>query len=140
MNKKRVLFICSRNSCRSQMAEAFLRNLGGSEFEVFSAGLQADEIDPLAKQVMEEIGYSLEGQFSKSLDRYLNDRFSYLITVCEKAEKACPIFPGVSIRQYWPIDDPVDVQGDTETKLKAYRQTRKEVKKRIEAFIDVEGE
>lgn len=135
MNKKRVLFICSRNSCRSQMAEAFLRNLGRSEFEVFSAGLEADEIDPIAKQVMEEIGYSLEGQFSKSLDRYLNDRFSYLITVCEKAEKACPIFPGVSIRQYWPIDDPVDVQGDYKTKLNAYRQTREEVLKRIKQFL-----
>ena len=140
MNKKRVLFICSRNSCRSQMAQAFLKKLGKGEFEVFSAGLQADKIDPLAKQVMEEIGYDLEGQFSKSLDRYLNERFSYLITVCEKAEKACPIFPGVSIRQYWPIDDPVDVQGDDITKLNAYRQTREAVKRRIEAFIDAETE
>jgi len=140
LNKKRVLFICSRNSCRSQMAEAFLKKLGRDEFEVFSAGLRADKIDPLAKQVMEEIGYHMEGQFSKSLDRYLNDRFSYLITVCEKAEKSCPIFPGVSIRQYWPIDDPVDVQGDYKTKLNAYRQTREEVKRRIQEFIDAEGE
>lgn len=138
MNKKRVLFICSKNSCRSQMAEAFLRKLGGDDYEVFSAGLQAYHIDPLAKQVMEEIGYSLEGQFSKSLDGYLNERFSYLITVCDKAEKACPIFPGVSIREHWPIDDPARVEGDMEKRLNAYRQARDEILKQIKLFLEEE--
>ena len=138
MNKKRVLFICSKNSCRSQMAEAFLRKHGGKDFEAFSAGLQADVVDPMAKQVMEELGYSIEGQFSKSLDRYLNDRFSYLITVCDKAERACPIFPGVSIREYWPIDDPARAEGSVETRLSAYRQARDEILERIRVFLKTE--
>ncbi len=138
MNKKRVLFICSKNSCRSQMAEAFLRKLGAQEFDVFSAGLKSDKLDPMALQVMQEIGYSMEGHFSKSLDQYLNERFSFLITVCDKAERSCPVFFGVSIREYWPIDDPATTEGSVEIKLNAYRQVRDEIMNRVQAFLEAE--
>lgn len=120
------------------MAEAILRKLGGDDFEVFSAGIEADAIDPMAKKVIEEQGYSLEGHYSKSLDNYLNQRFSYLITVCDKAEKACPIFPGVSIRQYWPFDDPAQTTGDPDTVLASYRAVRDAILERVKDFLEQE--
>ena len=135
MNKMSVLFICSKNSCRSQMAEAFLRNMAGDQFDVYSAGLESTQIDPLAVKVMNEIGIDMSEQVSTKLDDYLTERFSYLITVCDRANRLCPIFPGVSIRENWPFDDPGAAKGSEEDRLPVYRRVRDEIKKKIEAFL-----
>ncbi len=136
MNKIKVLFLCSRNSARSQMAEAFLRKYGGDEFEPYSAGLEASEIHPLTIKAMEEKGISMAEQYSKSLDIYLNDRFGFLITVCSKAEKECPFFPGVSIRLYWPFDDPAAAQGSEEEQLEVFRRVRDQIEKKVIDFVE----
>lgn len=135
MKKMSALFICTKNSCRSQMAEAFLRHQASDKFDVFSAGLEAAKVDPLAIKVMEEIGMDMTNQESKNLNVYFNQRFSYLITVCDKANKQCPIFPGVSIRENWPFDDPAASTGTEEERLVIYRKVRDEIKGRIEQFL-----
>ncbi|HAE84174.1 MAG TPA: protein-tyrosine-phosphatase, partial [Ktedonobacter sp.] len=91
--KRRVLFICTHNSARSQMAEGLLRHLGGERFEVFSAGTEATLVRPLAIKAMAELGIDIAGQQSKTLDRYLDEPFDEVITVCDTAAEACPIFP-----------------------------------------------
>jgi len=112
VSKTKVLFLCTGNSARSQMAEAFLRRYGGDRFEVYSAGLEPEEIHPLTRRVMAEAGYDLAGQRAKSLTEYMGrEHFGYLITVCSDAEAACPIFPGMGTRLHWPFDDPAAVRG-----------------------------
>src|SRR5213078_1638561 len=96
--KQRVLFICTHNSARSQMAEGLLRALGGDRFEAYSAGTEATRVRPLALKAMAELGIDISGQQSKTLDRYLNEPFDMVITVCDQAAEACPIFPGAAQR------------------------------------------
>ncbi|HOO33226.1 MAG TPA: arsenate reductase ArsC [Thermotogota bacterium] len=138
MKKRSVLFICSKNSCRSQMAEAFLRAISPNDFDAFSAGLESTRVDPLAVKVMNEIGIDMSEQESKKLDRFLSERFSYLITVCDRANRSCPVFPGVSIREHWSFDDPAAVEGSEEERLIVYRRIRDEIKNRIEQFLSDE--
>jgi arsenate reductase (thioredoxin) len=104
--KSRVLFLCTHNSARSQMAEGLLRHLSGDCFEAFSAGTEATRVRPLAIMAMEEIGIDISGQESKTLDRYLNQPFDYVITVCDDANEACPFFPGAQSRLHWSLEDP----------------------------------
>jgi len=118
------------------MAEAFLKKMGKDRFEVFSAGLEPTQVDPLAIKAMAEKGYDISGQEAKSLDRYLKERFGYLITVCNRANRLCPVFPGVSLREHWPIKDPAEAVGSEEERLNAYREARDELEKRIKVFID----
>src|SRR5215210_9495509 len=92
--KKRVLFLCTQNSARSQMAEGLLRHLAGNRFEVMSAGTETTRVRPLAIRAMEEVGVDISGQGSNTLDRYLSEPFDYVITVCDDAKEACPFFPG----------------------------------------------
>ena len=121
MGKPRILFLCTGNSARSQMAEAFMRKYGGDQFEVFSAGLEPKEIHPMVIQVMKEKGVSLNGQYSKPLTLYMGKvHFSYLITVCDNAEKECPIFPGMGTRLHWPFEDPAAFQGTPQDKIKKF--------------------
>jgi len=136
MNKTKVLFLCSSNSARSQMAEAFLRRYGNDSFDAFSAGLEASEINPYTIKVMEEKGVKLDGQFSKNLDKYLKDQFDFLITVCSKAEEKCPFFPGVSVRLHWPLEDPAAVEGSDEEKLAVFRKVRDQIESKIIDFIE----
>ena len=125
MKKTNVLFICSGNSARSQMAEAFLREFAGDKFDVYSAGLEAKGIHRYTRQVMEEIGFDISDQYSKSLSKYLGKKhFGIIITVCEKAEEECPVFPGVSTRMYWPFDDPTQYQGNEDEKVNKFREVR----------------
>jgi arsenate reductase (thioredoxin) len=144
MNKRpRVLFLCTHNSARSQMAEAFLRKYGNELFEAHSAGLEPGELNPLAVQVMREAGIDLpaQGHRSKGLDEYfLKIHVGYLITVCENAEAKCPIFPGVSVREYWGFEDPAAFAGTPEEKLAKFRDIRDQVEERVRAFIAVEAE
>lgn len=136
MNKPKVLFLCTGNSARSQMAEAFLRKYGGDRFEVFSAGLEPSVINPLTVQVMEEAGINMSGHFAKGLTQYLGKvHFSYLITVCSRAEEKCPIFPGMGIRLHWPFDDPVAFQGTPEEKLEKFRQVRDQIETMVKEWL-----
>ena len=91
--KKKVLFLCTHNSCRSQMAEGLLRDMAGDKFEVYSAGVEPTSVHPLAKKVLQEIGIDISGQQSKSVDEFLDKEFDYVITVCDNARQTCPFFP-----------------------------------------------
>jgi arsenate reductase (thioredoxin) len=104
--KRRVLFICTHNSARSQMAEGLLRYIGNDRFEVFSAGTEATFVRPMAIQVMAELGIDISHQQSKTLDRYLGEPFDDVITVCDTAAEACPVFPGAVRRRHWSFEDP----------------------------------
>jgi arsenate reductase (thioredoxin) len=136
MKKVKVLFLCTGNSARSQMAEAFLREYAGDRFEVFSAGLEPQGINPFARKVMEEIGLDLSGQHSKGVRQFLgHGHFGYVITVCAQAESQCPIFPGASIRLHWPFEDPAAFQGTEEQKLNKFREIRDQIHVRIESWL-----
>ena len=136
--KKQILFLCVHNSCRSQMAEAFVKKLGADQFEAYSAGLIETTLDPLMVKVMEEIGYSMEGHYSKLVDQFLNKKhLHYLVTTCSKAEEQCPkVWPGLlNERIYWPFDDPADAEGTEEERLAVYRRVRDEIKTKVEEFL-----
>ena len=132
MEKPVVLFLCTGNSARSQMAEAFLRKHAGNRYEVVSAGTEPKGINPLTIQVMDEVGISLDGHRSKSLDEYLGKvRISYAITVCERAEKSCPsVWPFCQERLFWPFDDPCRLRRSGGTRLAKFRQVRDEIERR----------
>lgn len=134
--KQRVLFLCTGNSARSQMAEGLLRALAGDRFEVFSAGTEPSFVRPQAIAVMSELGIDISDHRSKSLTEFLNDKFDYVITVCDHANQRCPIFPGRVKRIHWSIDDPV-ISGSEEAQLAAFRQARDELQERIQAFLAI---
>jgi arsenate reductase len=137
MDKTRVLFLCTGNSARSQMSEAFLRRLGGDRFEVYSAGLDlAPRVNPLAIRAMAELGYDLSAHYVKHLDTYAGKiEFDYLITVCGHAEETCPFFPGMGQRLHWPFDDPAAFEGGDEAKMAKFREVRDQIRARIEAWL-----
>ncbi len=137
MPKTKVLFLCTGNSARSQMAEAILRRLAGDRFEAFSAGLEPKGINPYTRQVMEEVGIDLAGQWSKDVTEYLGKvNFGYLITVCDHAEKNCPTtFLGVSNRLHWSLEDPAAFQGSDEQTLAKFREVRDDIDKRMQAWL-----
>ena len=131
MKKQRILFLCTHNSARSQMAEGLLRSLGGDRFEVFSAGTEATRVRPLAIQAMAEQGIDISGQESKTLERYLNEPFDEVITVCDAAAEACPIFPGATHRRHWSFPDPSQAKGSEAEQLAVYRRVRDAIRERI---------
>ena len=128
----RVLFLCTHNSARSQMAEGMLRNLAEGRFEVMSAGTEATHVRRQAIKVMNEIGIDISGQESKTLARYLGQPFDYVITVCDEANEACPIFAGAKNRLHWSLEDPSRADGSEEERLAAFRRVREEIRERIE--------
>jgi arsenate reductase len=139
MKKPRVLFLCTENAARSQMAEAFLREYGGDYFEAHSAGLEPSRIHPLTYRVMEERGLDLEQQRSKGLDEYLTKvHVGYLITVCAKAEENCPTYPGVSVREHWGFEDPAAFEGTEAQRLEKFREIRDQVEARVKDFVERE--
>ena len=137
MQKTKVLFLCTGNSARSQMAEAYLRRRAGDLFEVHSAGLEPKGINPFTVRVMQEIGYDLSEQRAKDVIEYLGKvHFGYLITVCAHAEEHCPkTFLGVSERIHWPVDDPAAFIGSEAETLQRFREARDEIAARIEAWL-----
>ncbi|MDQ1281289.1 MAG: hypothetical protein QG670_2554 [Thermoproteota archaeon] len=136
MEKIRVIFICTRNSARSQIAEAFLRKYAGDHFDVYSAGFEPQPIHPYVIKVMEELGYDLSDQYSKNLYQYLGKvHFGIVITVCAKAEEKCPISLGAGTRLYWPFEDPVEYQGSDEEKIAKFREVRDQINMRIKAWL-----
>ncbi|GAC1427715.1 MAG: arsenate reductase ArsC [Ktedonobacteraceae bacterium] len=130
--KQRILFICTHNSARSQMAEGLLRYLASDRFDVFSAGTEATEVRPLAMKAMHEIGVNIANQHSKTLERYLHEPFDMVITVCDSAAEACPIFPGAVQRRHWSFEDPSKATGSEAEQLAVYRRIRDEIRARIE--------
>ncbi len=135
MQKKKVLFLCTHNSARSQMAEGLLRHQAGDSFEVMSAGTEATHIRPLAVQAMEELGIDISAHESKTLDRCLGESFDYVITVCDDANEACPIFPGARQRLHWSFEDPAQASGTEEERLHVFRSVRNKIKERIETEL-----
>lgn len=132
--KKRVLFLCTHNSARSQMAEGLLRDMAGDRFEVFSAGTERTGVRPLAIEAMREIGIDITGHRSKTLDEFAVPDFDYVITVCDRANESCPIFPGTTERIHWSFDDPTAVLGTEEQKLRAFRTVRDAIQQRLRLF------
>jgi arsenate reductase len=141
VSKAKVLFLCTGNSARSQMAEALLRHHAGDRFEAFSAGIAPKGIHPYARRVLEEIGLSMAGQYSKDVREYLGRiNFGYLITLCSDAEKNCPTaFLGVSQRMHWAIDDPAAFQGSDEARLAKFRQVRDQIDEKIRDWLVEQG-
>ncbi len=137
MKAQRVLFLCTGNSARSQMAEAFLRKHGGDRFEAHSAGLEPKPMNPLTIQVMQEVGIDVSGQKSKGVDAYLGKvLFQYLITVCDDAEKNCPTtWPGVNKRMHWSFEDPAKFEGTEQDKLAKFREIRDLIERKIKAWL-----
>ncbi len=135
--KKRVLFFCKHNSCRSQMAEAYLKYMGQDNFEVFSAGLTPEPIHPLVETVMAEEGISLKGQTAKSIDLYLGKQpFDNICIVCREGEAECPkLYPFALKVERWSLPDPAAVTGEQEEVLAAFRQTRDEIKQHIRDWL-----
>ncbi len=130
--KQRILFICTHNSARSQIAEGLLRHLGGDSFEVFSAGTEATAVRPLAIKAMADLGIDISQQQSKTLDRYIREPFDMVITVCDTAAEACPIFPGAVQRRHWSFEDPSKATGSEAEQLAVYRRVRDQIRSRIE--------
>ncbi len=130
-----VLFLCTGNSCRSQMAEGWLRHLAGDRFRAYSAGLRPGVVHPLAIEVMREAGVDISGQQSKDVSTLLGRHFAYVITVCDRARDSCPIFPGPSVREHWPIEDPATAEGSHEERMRVFRAVRDEIAERVRGFV-----
>ena len=137
--KRRVLFLCTHNSARSQMAEGLLRHLGGERFDACSAGTEATRVRPLAIRAMAELGIDISGQESKTLGRYLSEPFDEVITVCDQANEACPVFPGARSRRHWSFEDPSTATGTEDEQLATYRRVRDAIRARIEGDLLAAG-
>ena len=133
----RVLFLCTHNSARSQMAEGLLRHLDGERFEVHSAGTEVTLVRPLAIRAMADVGIDISGQHSKTMDEYLGQRFDYVITVCDRANESCPVFPGDPQRIHWSFPDPSTAEGSEEDQLKVYRKVRDEILGRLRVWTQL---
>ncbi len=130
-----MLFLCTHNSARSQMAEGLLRHLTGDRFEAYSAGTEATHVRPQALRVMGELGIDISGQESKTLDRYLGEPFDYVITVCDDAKEACPFFPGAAQRLHWSLPDPAAAEGTEDERLEVFRSVRDRLRHHIKGEL-----
>lgn len=133
--KVRVLFLCTHNSARSQMAEGLLRKLGGDQVEVFSAGSVPTSVHPLAAKVMSDVGIDLNGHRSKHLDEYVGQDFDYIVTVCDRVREVCPVFPGDPEQIHWSIPDPTAIEGNRQTQEKGFTNIANELTTRIQFLL-----
>jgi len=133
--RKRLLFLCTGNSARSQMAEGLLRHEAGDRFEVFSAGTHPSLVRPEAIAVMNEIGIDISGHRSKSVDEFRGQELDTVITVCDHANESCPVFPGKTRRLHWPFEDPASVAGTDDERKDAFRKSRDRIHGRIMVFL-----
>ncbi len=136
VGKKRVLILCTGNSARSQMAEGLFRHEAGDRFEFYSAGTRPSPVRREAIAVMNEIGIDISGHRSKGVDEFAGEEFAYVITVCDAANEACPVFPGGTKRLHWSFEDPAAVQGTHDERTAAFRRIRDEILRRISAFLE----
>jgi arsenate reductase len=135
MWKTKVLFLCTGNSCRSQMAEGWLRGLAADEFEVFSAGTNPAGLNPMAVSVMREVGIDMWQQRSKHVTEFIGQNFGYVITVCDNAREHCPIFPGPHEKFHWSFEDPATCKGSEEQRLAVFRRVRDEIGTKVQEFV-----
>ena len=131
----RVLVVCTGNSARSVIAEALIRRYGGEDFDVNSAGTEPSRINPLTERVLDEARIDHSWARSKSVNEFLGQQFDYVITVCDDARQACPVFPGVHESLHWGYEDPAAVEGTEEERLAAFRLTLTMMASRIQTFI-----
>ncbi len=133
---KRVLILCTGNSCRSQMAEYLWNDLGRGQWQAVSAGSNpAGYVHPLAVTAMQELGINLAGAESKHLDRFVKEPFDLVVTVCDNARESCPVFLGATRTLHWPFRDPAHASGTDDEKMAVFRSVRDEIRKRIAAFL-----
>ena len=132
MSKAKVLFLCTGNSARSQMAEGYLRHVAGDEFEAMSAGIEPKGLNPLAVEAMKEIGIDISRQTSKDVTSFLGQAIPYVVTVCDNAKARCPIFPRTYKFLHWSLEDPAEAVGSHDEKLAVFRRVRDEIAQRIE--------
>ena len=138
--KLRVLFLCTGNSARSQMAEGLLRELSGGKVEAFSAGTEpAERVQPMAVTAMAEIGIDISAQVPKNVATLEDADFDWVVTVCDHARQTCPVWPGRTHHVYWPIVDPVSQEGDDEIKMTAFRETRDDLRDHIVMWLSGQG-
>lgn len=136
---KRVLFLCTGNSARSQMAEGLLNHMSHGEWKVQSAGIFPSYVHSLAIRAMEDTGIDISQQTSKPVDQFINEKFDYVITLCDYAAQVCPNFPGQGKRLHWPFEDPAAAIGTLEERLAVFRRVRDEIKTKMEEFIKSES-
>jgi len=135
----RVLFVCTGNSARSLMAEALLRQHGGSAFEVHSAGTKPKGVNPLTLRVLAAVGIDASWARSKSVDEFVGQSFDYVITVCDQARQSCPVFPGAHESLHWGYEDPAEAEGTDEERLVVFRRVLTQIGERIGLFIPLAG-
>jgi arsenate reductase (thioredoxin) len=135
-DKKRIIFICTHNSARSQMAEGILRNMYGDKFEVYSAGTEPSRVHPYAIRTMEEIGIDIKEHTSKNLERFTDMDFDYVVTVCDRANEACPVFPGGKKHLHKGFTDPSKFRGKDDEIMAGFRAVRDEIKCWIESEFE----
>lgn len=137
MGRKRVkvLFICTGNSCRSQMAEGLLRSITGDQYEVFSAGSHPSRVHPMSIEIMKEVGIDISHHTSDPIDDYLNLGMDVVITVCDSAQQVCPVFPGNAAHIHWSIEDPFQGWTFDNSQLDSFRKTREIIMEKIDGFI-----
>ena len=135
MNRTRVLFLCTHNSARSQMAEGFLRAMAGDRFEAQSAGTEKTSVNPLAIKVMAERNIDLSGHTSKVHDGLMQENWDYLITVCDDANERCPFVPGSVKRLHWSFEDPSRAKGSEEERLQVFRRVRDQIQQRLAEWL-----
>jgi len=133
----RVIFVCTGNSARSQMAEALLRRDGGAAFDVVSAGVRPRSVHPMTITALDKVGIDITGTRSKSVGEFLGQRFDYVITVCDRARATCPVFPGGSMTLHWGVDDPAEATGTDEERQAAFDRALKELAIRIHTFLPI---
>ena len=133
--KTRVLFLCTGNSCRSQMAEGLLRELAGNDFEISSAGISPTRVNPMAVRVMAEAAVDITSQRSKSVDEMIGKEFDYVITVCDNAREACPVFPAAAKQLHWSFEDPAEATGTEEERVAVFRHVRDAISERLGDFV-----
>lgn len=129
--KPKVLFLCTGNSARSQMAEGYLRSVAGERFDAMSAGIAPNGLNPLAVAAMREIGIDISSQRSKDVTEFVGTPVQYVVTVCANAREKCPVFPATVKFMHWDLEDPAAVQGTGEEKLAAFRKVRDEIVARV---------
>jgi len=139
MIKPRVLFVCTENACRSQMAEGFLRHHAADRFEAFSGGAEVGTLNPTAVDVMREVGIDISGHRSKDVSEFLGQNFHYVVRVCEKVKETCPVLPGAIWYLDWSLEDPAATKGTPSGRLAVFRRVRDEIEGRVLDFIAKES-
>ena len=135
MIKPKVLFVCTENSCRSQMAEGFLRQHAGDYFDIYSAGAEPTKLNPSAVEVMREIRIDISQQHAKGVDQFLGQNFQYIVRVCDKVREKCPVLPGAIWYLDWSFEDPAAARGTAAERLAAFRRVRDQIEEKILEFI-----